>query len=105
MRDDEIELEVDPALRPGTWANWVRVLDGPDEFVFDFGCRDPDDEREVDLVARVRCSPRVAGELGDLFAEAWARYARVSLPKEVNDGETDLGSGSEGVEGQGPPDP
>ena len=102
MADEELELWIDPELRPGTWANWARVFEGPEEFVFDFACRDPDDGPEAVLVARVRCSPRVARKLADSLAEAWRRYARASLPKEVTDGETEMGSGPEDVQGQGP---
>ena len=95
MSGDEPELEVDPELRPGVWATLSRVKEGNEEFIVDLACSDPDDDQVAIVVARVRCSPRVAKELADDLNRAWRRYAHWALPKEVTDADPELESESE----------
>jgi hypothetical protein len=90
--DEEHELSVDPELRPGVWANWSRVREGSEEFIIDLACADPDENDVEILVARIRCSPRVAKDLAEAIDKAWRRYARWALPKEVIDADPEFRS-------------
>lgn len=104
MADDEFELWVDPELRPGVWANWLRVREGSEEFLIDLACGDPDESDAAILVARIRCSPRVAKDLADAINTSWRRYARLALPKEVIDADPELKSEQEDDQGPGGPE-
>lgn len=89
MAEEESELWIEPELRPGVWANWIRVLEGAEEFVVDFACRDPYEEGKATFVGRVRFPPSTARDFLDELELAWRRYAQAALPKEVTDADSE----------------
>jgi hypothetical protein len=73
---EDPEIWVDPHLRPGEWANHVRVVKGSHHFVVDFASLDPHDPSEGTLVSRIILSPNAAGDLQRGLEREWRRYTR-----------------------------
>jgi len=96
MSEDEWEAWLDPAFRPGAWANETRVIASHREFTVDFAVRDPLERNEVTVVARVVLSDHALMKLKDQVDRAWAEYARWALPKELKDDEEGPTTGMEG---------
>ena len=82
---DEPDIEIDPGLRPGVWANWVVLHRSPHEFTIDFARRDPEGPETGVLVARISFPASLMPQLKDSIDRAWQEYARKAMPPEVQD--------------------
>lgn len=85
MVEEEVQIRMDPVLRPGRWANWARIAEHHGEFMLDLGVRDPVSPREVTVVARIALSDRSLLTLKDEVGRAWQEYAEGELPEEFRD--------------------
>jgi hypothetical protein len=70
----DIDVSIEPELRPGKYSDWWRITPTIDGFVLEFGIRQPYAANQVIVVARMLLPRRAPVELIDVLGRAWDEY-------------------------------
>ena len=74
MSASDIDVSIEPELRPGRFSDWWRITPTSDGFVLEFGIRQPYAPNQVIVVARILLPRRAPVELIDVLGRAWDEY-------------------------------
>jgi hypothetical protein len=74
--ESNIDVSIEPELRPGRFADWWRVSPTSDGFVLELGLHQPYAPAQVLVVARMLLPRRGPIELIDALGKAWDEFVQ-----------------------------